>query len=59
MACQEYVLHAQTNQQDITYCRVNAHGQNGIAKRAIRTTCHRARTSMLLHVMEKWPDVVT
>jgi hypothetical protein len=27
MACQEYVLLAQTNQQDITYCGVNAHGQ--------------------------------
>jgi len=58
MACQEYVLLAQTNQQDFTYCGVNAHGQNGIAERAIRTTCDRAST-MLIHAMEKWPYVVT
>ncbi len=36
--------------QVITYCRVNAHWQNGIAERNIRTIVERART-MLLHAI--------
>ncbi len=32
MACHEYVAHVNQNQQSITYCGVNAHGQNGIAE---------------------------
>jgi len=58
MACQEYVNHVKINQQNITYCGVNAHEQNGIAERGIRTLCDRVRT-MLIHAMEHWPDVVT
>ena len=44
MSCHDYVQHATLNQQSITYCGVNAHGQNGIAKRSIRTICEHART---------------
>jgi len=58
MSCHDYVQHATLNQQSITYCGVNVHGQNGIAERSIRTICERART-MLLHAMEHWPDVIT
>jgi hypothetical protein len=32
MACHEYIAHVNQNQQSITYCGVNAHGQNGIAE---------------------------
>jgi len=58
MACQEYINHVKINQQNITYCSINAHEQNGIAERGICTLCDRART-MLIHAMEHWPDVVT
>ncbi len=58
MACHEYVSHVQVNQQNITYFGVNAHEQNGIAERAIRMLCDRARM-MLLHAIEKLPDSVT
>jgi hypothetical protein len=58
MACQEYVQYAAIHQQTITYCGINQHEQNGIAERAIRTLCDRART-MLLHAMEKSPDAIT
>lgn len=57
MAGNEYVQHANVNQQDITFCSVNAHGQNGIAEGSIHILCDHART-MLLHAMEHWPDVV-
>jgi hypothetical protein len=58
MACHEYVNHVKINQQNITYCGVNSHEQNGIAERGICTLCDRART-MLIRAMEHWPDVVT
>jgi hypothetical protein len=47
-----------TLQQANEYCGVNAHHQNGIAERQIRSIFDRART-MLLHALNKWPDVVT
>jgi hypothetical protein len=43
--------------QDQWYGGVNAHHQNGIAERAIRTITVNART-MLLHATSMWPDVV-
>jgi hypothetical protein len=58
MACHDFVQHVNVNQQTISYCGVNAHGQNGIAERSIRTVCDRART-MLLHAMEHWPEAVS
>ncbi len=46
----------QQNQQ-ISFCGVNAHHQNGIAERYIRTITERART-MLLHAMISWPEII-
>jgi hypothetical protein len=58
MSSHDYIEHQHANQQAITFCGMNAYGQNGIAERYIRTLCDRART-MLLHAMEHWPDVIT
>jgi hypothetical protein len=58
MSCHDYAECAHANQQAITFCGVNVHGQNGIAECYIHTLCDRTRT-MLLHAMEHWPDVIT
>ena len=39
----------------MTYSGVGAHGQNGVAERAIQTIVHSART-MMLHMDILWPD---
>ncbi len=44
--------------QTITFCGVNAHWQNGIAERMIRTLRESARTQ-LLHCIAHWPSAVT
>ena len=44
--------------QEIMFCRVNAHFQNGIAECSICTIVDRAQT-MLLHAIYKWPDEIT
>ena len=43
------------NNQDITFCAVGAHHQNGVAERHIRTLVERART-LLLHAATRWTD---
>ncbi len=48
--------HYLQNHQQITFCGVNAHHQNGIAKRYIQTVTEHAR-SMLIHAMISWPDI--
>jgi hypothetical protein len=57
MACKEYTYDIEINKQTITYCGVNAHAQNGIAERSIRTLCDRART-IFIHALEKWPEAI-
>ena len=52
-----FVDDCQQSGQSLSFCGVNAHHQNGIAERAIRTITVAART-MLLHANTKWPDVV-
>ena len=44
--------------QEIEFCGLGAHHQNGIAKRAIRTVSESART-MMLHASIHWPGTVT
>jgi hypothetical protein len=45
------------NHQQITFCGVDAHHQNGIAEWYIRTITEQART-MLVHVMIHWPEII-
>ena len=43
------------NGQDLSFCGVNAHWQNGVAEKRIRDLQDNART-MLLHAQCRWPD---
>ena len=44
--------------QRVTYCGVNAHFQNGVAKKKIRDLQDATRT-LLLHATARWPAVIT
>ena len=46
------------NAQNITFCGVNAHHQNGIVERHNRTLTDSART-MLLQAEQMWPEAVS
>jgi hypothetical protein len=50
--------HVEASDQQQSFCEVGAHWQNGVIERFIGVITTRART-MLLHAMDKWPDVVT
>ena len=47
-----------TQWQALTFCRVGAHHQNGIAKKRIWDLCKGVRTS-LLHAMQQWSEIVS
>ena len=44
--------------QEITYCGVNAHFQNGVAEKRIRDLQDMTRTA-LLHATARWPKVIS
>ena len=44
--------------QEITYCGVNAHFQNGVAEKRIRDLQDLTRTS-LLHATARWPKAIS
>jgi hypothetical protein len=49
----QFVSHLREHNQRVQYCGVNAHHQNGIAERSIRTVSEMAR-AMLLHASIRW-----
>ena len=53
----KFVAHVRERNQRISYCGVNAHHQNAIAERSIRTVSEMAR-SMMLHSSLRWKQGV-
>jgi hypothetical protein len=53
-----YVQDVKDKAQNITFCGVGSHHQNGIAERRIKSLGEDART-MLAHGQHLWPEVVT
>ncbi|KAI2494580.1 hypothetical protein MHU86_19950 [Fragilaria crotonensis] len=51
-------VECRTKGQQLTFCGVNAHFQNGIAERRIRDLQDRART-MIVHAKHRWPNAIT
>ncbi len=52
-----FAYHCEDKHQSVTYCGVNAHFQNGIAKKAFCNLQESAR-KQLLHAMARWPKAV-
>jgi hypothetical protein len=54
----DFVQDVRDKAQNITYCGVGSHHQNGIAERRIRSLGEDART-MLAHGQHLWPEVIS
>ena len=52
-----FIADCKAQHQGLTFCRVNAHFQNGVAERRIRDLQELARTS-LLYAMNKWKRMI-
>ena len=52
-----FMKDAHKKDQDITYCGVNTHFQNGIAEKAIRDLQEQAR-KQLFHAKARWPEAI-
>jgi len=50
---QQFVAHIREHEQRIHYCGTNAHHQNGVAERSIRSISNMAR-AMILHASIHW-----
>jgi hypothetical protein len=57
-ASQQFQQACAAAQQDLTYCAVSGHWQNGVAKWHVGMVTQTART-LLLHAMAHWPGIVT
>lgn len=55
---QAFINEIESNFQNIRFCGVGSHHQNGKAERGIGTIFSIART-MLIHSVIRWPDVIT
>lgn len=53
----KWMNHCLRNAQTYSFCGVNAHHQNGVAERRIRTLQELART-MLIHAARRWPTAI-
>ena len=53
----KFVQHIRDTNQKIQYCGTNAHHQNGVAERAIRTISNMAR-AMILHAASHWKQEI-
>jgi len=53
-----FVDQVHDSSQTMSFCAVNAHHQNGVAKKKIRDLQEAART-MLVHAKQRWPTAIT
>ena len=53
----EFRIDLSENAQEVTFCGVGAHHQNGIAERYIRTMVEKVRTA-IQNVYARWPDAI-